>query len=92
MRLGKTQRSVLESLVSHGKWHLMCGWVWDNHYGTRRIMDQLVSKGLAIATKAKPYRDSSVTSSIYKPTPEGIRVAKEKKQKPRPETARDEPV
>jgi DNA-binding PadR family transcriptional regulator len=45
--LGETQRDVLASLKrSGGYWHAGCGWYWDTHSGTTRIMESLLRRGL----------------------------------------------
>ncbi len=45
--LGKTQKNILNSLERHGSWHGRgCGWVWDTHAGTERVLETLVKRGL----------------------------------------------
>jgi hypothetical protein len=45
MRLGKTQKIVLDRL-SKDSFHAGCGWLWNNYSSTVRILDSLVSHGL----------------------------------------------
>jgi hypothetical protein len=45
MRLGKTQKIVLDRL-SKDSFHAGCGWLWNNYSSTVRILDSLVSRGL----------------------------------------------
>ncbi len=46
-QLGNIQRDVLGSLVRHkGYWYANCGWYWDTHSGTKRIMESLLKRGL----------------------------------------------
>ena len=51
MKLGTQQKSVLESLKSHGSWHAGCGWIWDSRSQTVAILDSLVRKGVATLEK-----------------------------------------
>lgn len=45
--LGSTQRSMLKALKEHKGWSRGCGWLWDTHSNTVRILDSLVKRGLA---------------------------------------------
>jgi hypothetical protein len=45
MRLGKTQKIVLDRL-SKDSFHAGCGWLWNNYSSTVRILDSLVLRGL----------------------------------------------
>ena len=45
MRLGKTQKIVLDRL-SKDSFHAGCGWLWNNYSSTVRILDSLISHGL----------------------------------------------
>ena len=47
VKLGHVQKSVLESLINRKRWYPGCGWVWDNNYGTRKILNSLVKRGYA---------------------------------------------
>jgi hypothetical protein len=50
--LGETQQDVLDSLREHGGyWHPGCGWLWDTHSGTVKIMESLLKRGLVTKTK-----------------------------------------
>ena len=52
--LGYKQQAVLRALWKHGQWYEGCGWVWDNHCGTKRILNSLVRQGLASTTSPGP--------------------------------------
>jgi hypothetical protein len=59
--LGKTQQKVLDCLREHRTYYAGCGWVWDTHRGTVRILDSLVKRGLVTRI------DDSRAWSTYKP-------------------------
>lgn len=44
--LGKTQKGVLQSLRQHGSWGRGCGWLWDTHSNTKKVLDTLVKRDL----------------------------------------------
>jgi len=44
--LGKNQQNLIDSLKEHDFWYNGCGWVWDTHSNTQRILDSLVKRGL----------------------------------------------
>lgn len=46
--LGETQRDMLRSLVTHGGWRPGCGWLWDTVSNTKRILESLCKRGLAV--------------------------------------------
>ena len=48
--LGKTQQSVYCCLRGHKQWSRGCGWLWDTHGGTAKILDSLVRRGLVTKT------------------------------------------
>jgi len=73
-KLGSTQRDVLRSLVEHDGWSEFCGWVWTSHSQTEKFMKALVARGLATDTEK-----NSRGYTLYRATPEGIRVSKEKR-------------
>lgn len=53
MKLGVNQRDMLETLREHGGcWQEGCGWVWDDTYGTRRILESLLKHGLVTREEA----------------------------------------
>lgn len=68
--LGKVQQAVLRSLREHGRWSRGCGWLWDTHGNTARVLDTLVNRGLATTRQALTTtgRDGA---TIYEPTKEG---------------------
>jgi hypothetical protein len=48
--LGKVQCSVLRALVTNGDYP-DSGWLWDTRSNTARILDSLVTRGLAEKTR-----------------------------------------
>lgn len=63
-KLGKTQAEVLRSLRNHhGFYHQCCGWVWDNHSGTIKILDSLVKRGLVEEINGV-YKLTSIATSL----------------------------
>lgn len=70
--LGKTQMSILRSLVNYQGWSGGCGWYWTNYSTTVRLLDSLVKRGLA--TKHVAFgRDA------YKATEAGVAIADAKR-------------
>ena len=69
-QIGKNQRGVLEALDEHGGWEPGCGWVWNTHKGTQKILDTLVARGLAKAINS-PGRFSV---KAYRITAEGKEI------------------
>lgn len=51
-RIGETQLSMLESLISHDGWSPGCGWIWTNHSTTTRLLDSLVDRAFAVKLNA----------------------------------------
>ncbi len=70
MPLGNNQKSCLRSLEEHKGWTRGCGWYWDTWSGTVRLMESLVTRGLAekIETPIQRYPHVQVE---YKVTPKG---------------------
>lgn len=70
-KLGSIQRGVLQALVQHRVYSLGCGWVWDTHLQTVKVLDTLVKRGLVERedrTENWGYRNESVrTHSTYRP-------------------------
>lgn len=66
-KLGNIQFSCLKDLKLHKGWDYGRGasWVWDTVYGTMRIMDTLVKRGMAVHHKDE---------RIYKITNAGVDV------------------
>lgn len=56
-RLGKNQVAVLDALVAHHHWFDGCGWIWNTHSETVRILDSLVKRGFVVCKDGKyfPY-------------------------------------
>lgn len=46
--LRHAQLDVLVCLAKHGQWHRGCGWLWATSYETRRILESLERRGLAV--------------------------------------------
>lgn len=67
VKLGEIQKHALRCLIEHKTWHVGCGWLWNNHSGTTRLMESLVRKGVArkevIKSKTYPFE-----RAIYYPT------------------------
>lgn len=66
VKLTDNQQGALRALVERGVYHAGCGWVWDNHSNTARLMDALVKKGVAELVE-KPWSKTPV----YEPTEKG---------------------
>ena len=64
--LGNSQAYVLRCLQIHGSWYPGCGWKYDNHGTTVRIMDSLVRRHLA--TKCAEETRSGLTYTVYRPS------------------------
>jgi hypothetical protein len=47
-KLGDVQRECLIALQEHGDWHPSgwSGWVWDNRFHTKKVLDSLVKRNL----------------------------------------------
>jgi DNA-binding PadR family transcriptional regulator len=54
VKLGTVQLSVLESIAESGRWYRGCGWLWDTHSNTERVLKSLVRRGL-VAIEFKQY-------------------------------------
>jgi hypothetical protein len=67
--LGKVQAAVLRNLREHGRWSRGCGWLWDTHSNTARILDGLVARGLATTRQAMTVSGRDGVT-IYEPTEE----------------------
>lgn len=57
---GDKQKAIYESLVKHGSWSVGCGWYWDTHSGTERVMKSLVRRGVVVV-KDGVYRPAKAT-------------------------------
>lgn len=75
--LGKRQIMVLSSLVEYGYWHARCGWTWDTHSSTERILQSLQERGLALLRREEWPIGSGCMRSVYRPTAVGRRVNSE---------------
>ena len=76
--LGANQEGVLRSLVERGGWSEGCGWMWDTHASTRRILDTLVKRGLAIKqtrVRRLPPRNLPVSYDFYEATDDGVELS-----------------
>lgn len=76
--LGANQERVLRSLVERGGWSEGFGWMWDTHANTRRILDTLVKRGLAIKetrVRRLPPRHLPVKYDFYQATDEGAALS-----------------
>lgn len=54
--LSENQRFLLWTMAKHhdGCWYPCCGWVWDNHSTTVRMLDSFVKRGLVAKYDDKP--------------------------------------
>lgn len=57
--IGEKQANVLRCLIEHGGWERNCGWIWDTHSNTERILGTLVKRGLAVKLKGGAYRHTA---------------------------------
>lgn len=77
MKLGKTQVSILSSLIQHRYWFgegFGCGWIWSTHSETRRLLDGLAKKGLVSVTEERmSIHDPKRLFKVYRPTEAGIK-------------------
>lgn len=47
LKLGRNQKAILRAMQRrHDTYSEGCGWVWDTHRGTVRLLDTLVKHGL----------------------------------------------
>lgn len=53
MRLGKTQKQVLICLVQHKRWYRACGWLWDTHSNTERVLQSMIKYDLVEVDRKK---------------------------------------
>lgn len=44
-KLGKHQKEVLNIMIEKGEWYPICGWIYDTHYNTHKILNSLVKYG-----------------------------------------------
>lgn len=65
-KIGKVQAEVLRCLKDHGQWFRGCGWVWNTHSGTERILDSLVKRGLVETGTHWSGHDRSRGTTYYK--------------------------
>lgn len=63
MRLGDTQKEMLKILRKKEYWFKGCGWLWDTHSNTARILDGLVKKEL-VTNANGVYKVTSLGKSI----------------------------
>lgn len=66
--LGSTQAKVLRALREHGSWSYGCGWYWDTHSNTVRVLDSLVRRGDVTIE-----RNATYPRGIYRPTERNTR-------------------
>ena len=62
--LGKTQIAILSSLHEHKGWSAGCGWIWDTHSNTVRLLESLIARGLVTKT-TRAYRTPYGYDSTY---------------------------
>lgn len=86
MKLGTTQANVLRSLVTNrsveggARWTPHCGWVWNTVYGTQKLLDGLVRKGLVkvdIEQNTSGWSLRGKEYPVYTPTDAGWAWVKE---------------
>lgn len=79
--LGENQKFMLRSMHEHhgDKWYAGCGWIWDTHSVTVRMLDSLVKRGLAEVKDEPIYRlaQGNKTYRVYRLTEAGIAAAEE---------------
>lgn len=84
-KLGCNQAAVLRSLVDaksregDARWTPHCGWVWTSTLQTKRLFDQLVSRGLVQVhfEKNSGWTLRSAEYPVYTPTDAGRAWVKE---------------
>lgn len=75
-KLGSVQRSVLESLVRRKFWYDGCGWVWDNRYGTRKVLNSLVKHG-HVKIDTITLNNGTLYHGAFVPTKKGVDYGKD---------------
>lgn len=76
--LGINQEGILRSLVERDGWSEGCGWMWDTHVNTRKILESLVKRGLATKetrVRKLPPRYLPVSYDFYAATDEGVTLS-----------------
>jgi hypothetical protein len=68
--MGSTQESILACIVKHGSWHTSCGWVWDTHGNTKKVLRTLMRRGF-VEVYERGAKFNGAEFDLYKPTTAG---------------------
>jgi hypothetical protein len=74
MKLGTTQRALLEALVEHRYWYAGgygCGWVWGTASDTERVLEALFRRGLVTKVERPSAIRPNTSVTHYVPSLEG---------------------